>query len=393
MSNQRSDKGRDEINLRNLRRMDDSIKEILSTASAVTVYQFAIDAKKWNKLPIEGPLHVVRRSTYPRTTLYVMNRLETSNLILPITKETDVKVELPYLMLKNLERGIFCIWFYVNDECAETASLLINELESLTKNGPNSGDIVAQPVDSFVDTLAKIGIKNVTVSKSASKGLDSNVHSDGKNIEPSELMSTPSNSVDKQKSLENGGRSVNVQDLFAQAASLAQGANVSQSSIPDSRHTPRAMSRNQFAPINLIYDLERAKNDETGEPLAPNDTLEDEMLTPAMIKERSKDKSLLQDNEKQNTGILTSSNDLVPPIDDLYIYGQSSKPLSNNPNHSRLQLSASTSRSLPQSNVYDPQLPTDQLKNVLIHLIQTDPEFVAKIRAALIATQHQASYP
>ena len=244
--------------------------------------------------------------------------------------------------------------------------------------------------------LAKIGIKNITVSKSASKVLDPSIHNDGKNSDPCELMSTPSNSVDKQK-LENGGRSVNVKDLFAQL-SLAQGVgvNISQSSISaDARLTPKTVSRNQFAPINLIYDLDRAKTDDSGEPLllAPSD-YQEEMLTPAMIKERSnKDKSTNKEDDRQAPVGIFSSPDLVPSIDDSYNYGgHHSSQHSNHQDHSRHQSSLITNRSLNQSNLYDPQLPTDQLKNVLIHLIQTDTEFVAKIRAALIAHQHQSSY-
>lgn len=244
--------------------------------------------------------------------------------------------------------------------------------------------------------IAKIGIKNVTVSKSASKGLDPCIHNDGKNLDPSELMSTPSNSLDKQK-LENGGRSVNVQDLFAQA-SLAQGvgANISQSSIStDSRHTPKTASRNQFAPINLIYDLDRAKADDSGEPsLMVSSDSQEEMLTPAMIKERSnKDKSIVKEDDRQPPVGIYSSPDLVPSIDDSYNFGgHHSSQHSNHQDHSRHQSSIITNRSLNQSNLYDPQLPLDQLKNVLIHLIQTDSEFVSKIRSALIGNQHQSSY-
>lgn len=152
----------DAISLRNLRRSDEHITNILSTATAVGVYQFSRNPRQWNKMDIEGPLHVVRRSVNPTTMMIVTNRLNTKNLIEKITPGTDVSVQTPFLMIKSSQGVIYCIWFYSENECQETAQMIKQELErikggKMTPGKQQSENIAFSPSSpataSLVDTL------------------------------------------------------------------------------------------------------------------------------------------------------------------------------------------------------------------------------------------------
>lgn len=128
------DKGSDMINLRNLRRNDPHVVEILHTATAVGIYEYCRNPKQWNKMDIEGPLHVVRRSVHPKTMMIVTNRLSTKNLVEGITAGTDVSIQTPFLMIKSSQGVIYCIWFYSQEECQNTAKLIKEEIDKISND-------------------------------------------------------------------------------------------------------------------------------------------------------------------------------------------------------------------------------------------------------------------
>ncbi|XP_074598132.1 decapping mRNA 1 isoform X2 [Brevipalpus obovatus] len=356
-TNQLSDPEKDAINLRMLKRNDSKITEILHTASAVGVYRFHADNKKWMKLEIEGPLHVVRRSVAPITMMVVTNRLSPKNLVEPITDQSDFSVELPYLMVKTADKSIYCFWFYSEDECQDTAKLIKRELDSInrdTNNKPSSFDHINSPssptATSILDTLAQIGIKNITVAKSGGpKTPSSNAQS---------LINTPARSSFPENG-GGGGRSVDVNDLFAQA-SLAE--KNSTGSVP--RSAPRAILQNNLTPINLLQDLEKT------DWSVKSDLNDDEMLTPAMIKEKSK-------KDSRESGSLSSSDPQTP------------RSIKNNRSH---HISGGSSRNLNRhfdNEMNDPDLSLEQVREALIYLVQNDSDLVARVRNAILANGHK----
>lgn len=230
--------------------------------------------------------------------------------------------------------------------------------------------------------MAKSGAKNQeSYANAVSEAKNSSAAAVTK--DSSEPNNVPGGNEERHKMSENGARSITVEDLFAKVT-LAQG----NAPHTDPRPAPRATSRNHFAPINLIHDLEKAK--EAKESVeGTNDSYEEEMLTPAMIKEKSKVKP--RDEEKQIT-LSMSPSDLVPSSGDSYIFGPPGSLSSNHPDNPMGNRSTPVNRSQNKANSVDlQQLPIDQLKKTLIHLIQTDSDFVRKIRAALIA-QQQSSF-
>lgn len=156
----------DSINLRALRKIDNQIGEILFSAGQVAIYYYNIDENsgaetnggegldgdgKWQRKEIEGALFFVRRTSQPEYAFVVINKLNTINLVQKITKDLETSVQLPYLMYKNTESEIYCVWFYDKDQCVILNQKIIEVIEKMKKeplphlmnnfNGINSGQI------------------------------------------------------------------------------------------------------------------------------------------------------------------------------------------------------------------------------------------------------------
>lgn len=111
------DLNEDSINLRALKRIDDNIREIIICAGQVAVYYFDFNREDWERKNIEGTLFFVRRSIVPEYAFVVINRLNTINFLQKITKDLEINVQSPYLMYKNINKDIYCIWFYDANQC------------------------------------------------------------------------------------------------------------------------------------------------------------------------------------------------------------------------------------------------------------------------------------
>ncbi|KAG0426916.1 hypothetical protein HPB47_026009 [Ixodes persulcatus] len=105
------------MNLAALQRVDSAVTEILDNASQVALYKFSAATNGWEKTEIEGALFVFSWSKTPRHGFIVMNRLSTTNLLEVITPDSEFQVQAPYLLYRNSNSGISCIWFYDTKEC------------------------------------------------------------------------------------------------------------------------------------------------------------------------------------------------------------------------------------------------------------------------------------
>lgn len=188
--------------------------------------------------------------------------------------------------------------------------------------------------------LVQIGVKNITVAKSVG------------GITPVSTPQSTKGTPPHSSFTENGGRSVDLNDLFAQAS-------ISERTNSNNRSGQPATRNNNLAPVNLLRSLEKVESNP--------ESLDDEMLTPSMIKEKSRQE--LQKNDSLNT--------------------HNSTPLSVN-NHRTVRKANTSSRQETKSpsqnnNHLATDISIDQLKLTLIHLIQTDADFVLKIRNALLS--------
>ena len=159
----------DSINLRALKKIDDSIREIIICAGQVAVYYYDINQNDWVRKNIEGTLFFVRRSNQPEYAFVVINRLNTINFVQKITKDLEISVQSPYLMYKNIEKDIYCIWFYDADQCV-TLNENINQAMNLIKGTPSK--------------LLLNGRSNTPKSKQAASSATPNHNNQNNNSQP-----------------------------------------------------------------------------------------------------------------------------------------------------------------------------------------------------------------
>ncbi|KAK0174992.1 hypothetical protein PV327_008778 [Microctonus hyperodae] len=129
------------MNVAALKRVDPYIKDILETATHVALYTFNSDNNEWEKTDIEGALFVYSRNGEPFNSILIMNRLNTNNLVEPVTQGLDLQLQEPFLLYKNSKCQIYGIWFYDKDECIRIAAILkqlVKDSEENRKTSNNS---------------------------------------------------------------------------------------------------------------------------------------------------------------------------------------------------------------------------------------------------------------
>ncbi|GFR06115.1 mRNA-decapping enzyme 1B, partial [Trichonephila clavata] len=89
-----------------------------------------------DKTEIEGTLFVYMRSQKPQHGFMVMNRLNTTNLVEPITEKLEFQDQTPFLLYRNDKSDIYGVWFYEQKSCVKIYKLLM----SLSKLAFNKSD-------------------------------------------------------------------------------------------------------------------------------------------------------------------------------------------------------------------------------------------------------------
>lgn len=95
---------------------------------------------------VEGALFVYSRSTSPTSAFFIMNRLNMNNLVEPISSKVEFKLQEPFLLYRNITKGIFGIWFYDTEECQRLATLL-NVLSSQIGAGVNDVTVTSPTLE------------------------------------------------------------------------------------------------------------------------------------------------------------------------------------------------------------------------------------------------------
>lgn len=126
------------INLRTLQRIDDRITLVVESASQTAVYKFGED-KTWRPCEFEGSLHVFHRSEVPKFGWIVINRSNPTNLVEFIKPGIKIDLKEPYLLYKNPENVIYCIWFYNANECKKVCQTIQKFMSTTYYKSLNSG--------------------------------------------------------------------------------------------------------------------------------------------------------------------------------------------------------------------------------------------------------------
>lgn len=127
------------MNVAALKRFDPYARDIVDSATHVALYTF--EDNEWEKTSIEGALFVYNRNGKPFHSMLIMNRLNTNNLIEPVTEGLELQVQEPFLLYRNSKRRIYGIWFYDKDECVRVAA----RINSLSKESTNNNNTATEP--------------------------------------------------------------------------------------------------------------------------------------------------------------------------------------------------------------------------------------------------------
>lgn len=111
------------INLRTLQRIDPQVTIVVESASSTAVYKFG-ENNTWQPCEYEGSLHVFHRSETPKFGWIVINRSNPTNLIELITPGIELKLTEPYILYKNPDNVIYCVWFYNPIECRKVCQTI-----------------------------------------------------------------------------------------------------------------------------------------------------------------------------------------------------------------------------------------------------------------------------
>ncbi|CAH4028544.1 mRNA-decapping enzyme 1B [Pieris brassicae] len=242
------------MNFAALKRADPYAKEIIDSATHVALYTF--EENEWEKTNIEGALFVYSRNGEPYHSLVIMNRLNTSNLVEPVSKGIELQLKEPFLLYRNAKCRIYGIWFYDKEECVRVATKL-NSLVKDSMKGPNE---IPQSTTYSAPPTASAPVDIFTMLSKAQDDFNSN-----KGV----VSNKPDSTVPRPPDM----TSQSVMDFFAKAGSGAAVQMPSVSSLPspgifgprpnDARETPMLLQRLMSNPAHSVEHIEKQQRSVT----------------------------------------------------------------------------------------------------------------------------------
>ncbi|KAJ6225821.1 hypothetical protein RDWZM_004366 [Blomia tropicalis] len=339
------------INLRALRKIDDNIREILFTAGQVAIYYFNSDddTGKWQRKEIEGALFFVRRSVQPEHAFVVINKLSTINLVQKITKDFETNIQPPYLMFKNTEDEIYCIWFYDQNNC----TLLNSKIEEI------------------ISELKKTPFPSIGQANGSGSGVDKPIPISGQSVPATATVNQMIKPVPQR-------RSVNLNDLFESHLNISSNSenhnDVSIHSVKNDQDQLYALKKNEERiggdittqnSHTIHHTSERSINSPAVQPLhstAKQVEGKDFSMKPTLEQLQL----IQQQNAKQQKAKIQMNSSM---------YEFPLKQLKN------IQSVEGDSESRQQQAMY---LSMEQLKKTMIYLLQNDADFLHSIHTAYV---------
>lgn len=366
---------KEQINFRTLRRIEPDIKDIVISAGQVAIYKFNGETNEWVRKEIEGSMFVIRKKVAPHFAVVVINRLNTTNLLQLVTSDVDIKLQSPYLMFKNQQGEIFCIWFYDNEECSRAHSKL-EEAIALSKNASfiDLDDNTAN--NSFVNSLSNTPHK--TPNKQVARHPQTNVMETllghhrieqdnkqknlpkDKNEQKQILKRHDNEGNDRQKKI-----SIDIQTLFQNQTSAAAQSNTNTNPNPNpNTSTPKQRPQNKRStPIDKVS----VRSSNTNPIESPNGN-----------GNGNGDECVIIDYQYKG------SSSTVKPVQVM----DTQHPQVQNPiSYSQAPLPSQLPSSLIQrfsgpSNLQVTPMTMEQLKQTMVYLLQNDADFLHAIHTA-----------
>ncbi|XP_023936828.2 mRNA-decapping enzyme 1B [Bicyclus anynana] len=276
------------MNFAALKRADPYAREIIDSATHVALYTF--EENEWEKTNIEGALFVYSRNGEPYHSLVIMNRLNTNNLIEPVSKGIELQLKEPFLLYRNAKCRIYGIWFYDKDECVRVAT----KLNSLVKDSMKAPSEMPQNQGYSAPAKANAPVDIFSMLSKAQDNYNSTNGLANKN------ESTPSRAPDLA--------SQSVMDFFAKAGSGAAAQMPAVSSLPspgifgprptDAREGPLLLQRLMSNPAHSVEHIEKQQRSVT-----PQEAANENMSMDPVMRQNSSYQLKSTPNDKQSQRI------------------------------------------------------------------------------------------
>ncbi|XP_053636859.1 mRNA-decapping enzyme 1A [Cherax quadricarinatus] len=140
------EQNRETIRLNSVRRIDPHVAQIMDSANRTALYSYEQGGESWAKTDVEGTLMVYSRLAPPHYMVTIINRLNKSNFIEPLSSACDIQVKPPYLLFRNAKGGIYGIWFSEADDVQRIAAAIQEHMKSEPPPAPQPApNIMADP--------------------------------------------------------------------------------------------------------------------------------------------------------------------------------------------------------------------------------------------------------
>lgn len=247
----------DALALKNLKRVDDQIEELLASTGHVSLYVMTVGATSWQQTQVEGSLHVVKRKTAPRFQMLVLNKKSTDNYTVPIDTNLGFESNPPYLLYTIGQGEVQGLWFYDSTDLENMAGVLQRITSSMPKEGSPAAPVVAAAAPS---SSAEAGGDNDSfwdrqVAPEALEKQRAKLAANAPASAPAPAPPAP---------LATGGMSAKQLALMQSQAALQQ--HMASSAQPAMPGLDKASTEPTSAKQNLVHLLTKAKQQQTAEP-------------------------------------------------------------------------------------------------------------------------------
>ncbi|KAK4327900.1 hypothetical protein Pmani_001650 [Petrolisthes manimaculis] len=124
------EQNRETIRLNSVRRIDPHVVQILDSANRTALYSYGQGGESWAKTDVEGTFMVYSRAAPPHHMITIINRLNKSNFIEPLSPACDIQVKPPYLLFRNAKGVIYGIWFSEGEDVQRIAGAIQEHMKS-----------------------------------------------------------------------------------------------------------------------------------------------------------------------------------------------------------------------------------------------------------------------
>lgn len=349
-----------DINLRSIKRTDQSVEAIVENATQVAVYKYCPSTNEWQKLEVEGSLFVFARNcgtkhaSQARFGFIIMNQKTTTNMVEDINGNLELSMDKPYLLYKNSHGGIFCVWFYNALDCNKIHETIRNLLDKpdtayISMPQPNCGQLANGDKKNDVMDLLMRGLQRNGINAGGAATTTPNAKSHQQNFNSSNTHSTSTiNSTTTQNGTGSQPNTINpsVQELLSSMSLSPQKPSFPGQSAPNHTSTPQRPSASNHSATNGVASSQKGAR-------------------------RSK---------------LDTSSTSPPALTNKSQSGQSIRPMPDGHHYDQGLGSNSVASGPPER-----PLSMQQLKTTLVQLLKNDADFLHTIHSAYLETYQMSN--